>query len=1039
MRNLRTWLIILFACIAQASVYAQQDISITGTVTDVTTNEPLIGVTVAVRGQESKIGTMTDIDGNFSLNVTSENDVLVFTYIGFRQQSITVGTQRNFAVKMQEDALDLDEIVVVGYGVQKKSSLTGAISSIKSDDLVRTTSPTTAGALVGKAAGITNRQTDGRPGSSASIQIRNMGTPLYVVDGMPQDAGQFNNIDINDIESISILKDASAAIYGLRAANGVVLVTTKAGKRGEKNSINATGYYGIQNIMRYPKPADAYNYVRASMESDLNLYGSTNKSMDELEKWRIGEGNYKNMDWYKFIIRENSPVYYGNVNASGGSENINYYFSLSHIDQSAAVHGFKFKRTNFQSNVEANITKKLKVGTRINGRQETRDNVGVPGLDDYWQPYWAIYQNRPTEQAYANGNKNYPNHTHNDATGAAIFDKKTTGYTEDIWRVGTINVYADYKLPLDGLSARAAYNYWYAQRYDEQFEYTYDTYTYNEATGNYDVTGGNRNPWRRRTNERKIENTFQAQLNYINSFGSHNVTGMLGWEAFEGSYLFHEYNVLPPNNYIQLTDVNDMTTMVHTFNEKARAGAIFRATYDYASRYFAEFSGRYDGSYLFKSGSRWGFFPAVSAGWRISEEPFMKNFSENWLSNLKIRASWGQMGDDQYEDKDIVDPYSYLEGYNYGKGDAVLNGTTMKGIQPRGLPITTLSWIKSTLINVGLDYGFLNNKLSGALEYFHRKRTGLPASRYDVLIPKEVGFDLPKENLNSDAHMGVEASVLWMDKIQKVNYSIGGNVTLARKKDLDSYKPRFGSSWNHYRNSTENRWANINWGYESIGQFQTMDEIKNYPVDIDGKGNTTILPGDLIIKDVNGDGVINEYDERPVGYALGQLPYLTFGINGSVDWNGFDLKFDFAGATMQTYERNWELKNPFQAGGSAPHYLFDDSWHHADPTDANSAWIPGYYPGVREGGSHINWTRNSTFWKTNITYLKLRTLEVGYTLPKSITQKVNINMLRFFVNGYNLFSLDNMRKYEVDPEVSMDSGLVTPNLRTINFGVNINL
>lgn len=1041
MRNTIKLFTALICLFFSAQTFAQTQ-RVTGTVSNVD-GEPLIGVSITLKGNK-EIGTITDFDGKYSLDVTS-SQTLVFTYLGYTNQEVAIAGQQVVNVTLRESSELLDEIVVVGYGTQKKSSLTGAISNVKSDDLVRTTTPTVSGALVGKTPGISARQADGRPGASTTIQIRNMGSPLYVIDGMPSEEGQFNNIDVNDIESISVLKDASAAIYGLRAANGVILVTTKSGGRNKKSSINATGYYGFQNIARYPKPADAYQYVRASMESDLNLYGYTNKTNEDLEKWR--NGTNKSTNWYDFIVRENAPIMYGNVNASGGSDKVNYYFSLSHIDQEAMIHEFNFKRTNIQTNIEANITDRLKVGTRINGRIEARHNVGVPGLDDYWQPYWAIFQNRPTEEPYANGNTDYVNHIHNDATGAAIFDKDITGYTDDIWKVISTNFYAEYDLPVKGLTARAAFSYWFAQNNNEQFEYTYDTYTYNDATGNYDVTGGNQNPWRRKVNEQKEEKTFQAQLNYANTFGLHNISGVLGMEAFEGETSFLQYNTLPTNNYISLTAVDDMTDMVNTYNERARAGFIFRTTYDYDSRYFAEFSGRYDGSYLFKSGSRWGFFPAVSAGWRISEEPFMKNIRAGWLDNLKIRASWGQMGDDQYDGSDIVAPFSYMDGYNYGNassvdsekaGYSVLNGSTVQGVMPRGLPITTLSWIKSTLINVGVDYSVLDQRLNGTFEYFHRKRTGLPANRSTVLLPAEVGFLLPKENLDSDAHMGVEGSIVWRDKIDQVAYSLGTNVTLARRKMLDVDNSHFGGSWDYYRNSTQDRWTGVNWGYECIGQFQSVDEIKNYPVDIDGSGNSTMLPGDLIIKDVNNDGVINDYDLRPVGYAAGELPYLNFSLNGSIDWKGFDLKFDFAGANMQTYQRDWEIKIPFQAGGSAPHYLFDDAWHHVDPTDASSAWVSGTYPAVREGGSHVNWSRNSTFWQKNVTYLKLRTLELGYTLPRNMTQKAGVNMLRFFVNGYNLFSIDNLSDYEIDPEITSTSALVTPNLRTVNFGFNLN-
>lgn len=1038
--------VLLFLLVSSLQLMAQTNV-VTGTVID-PLGEPLIGVNVVLKDNPT-VGTITDMDGKFSLEA-GNSKIFVFSYIGYAPQEVSIVGKNNIQVQLKEDSETLEEVVVVGYGTQKKGSLTGAISSVKSEELTRTTTPTTAGALVGKAPGISARQADGRPGASAAIQIRNMGTPLYVIDGIQCEEGQFNNIDVNDVESITILKDASAAIYGLRAANGVVLVTTKSGKRGEKNQISANAYYGIQNFMRYPEVANASQFYEGRMQADLNTYGSTARTMEELNLWRQGQGEYSSFDWQKFIINKNAPIWYGNVSATGGSERINYHFGVSHLDQKAMINGFNFARTNLQSNIEANITKSLKIGARLSGRIEERHNVGVPGLDDYWQPYYAMFQNWPTQHAYANDNPNYVNATRNNATGAAIFDRNITGYTDDIWKSATANVYAEWQSPIEGLKAKVAYNYWIARNDQEQFEYTYKVYTYDKANDSYNEQWGNQNPWRRRLKDEKVEQTFQAQLNYDHTFNQkHHVSGVLGIETFERTRDWLQYNILPTNNYIPLTNgIADMQSMETNMTTARRAGMVFRAAYDYSSTYFAEFSGRYDGSYLFQEGNRWGFFPAVSAGWRLSEESFMSGVKEaTKLSNLKIRASWGQMGDDKLDvDKDgdgylddIVSPYSYLNGYTYGSGNAVLNGNTMTGVVYRGIPITTLSWIKSTLINIGVDYGFLDDRLSGTFEVFQRKRTGLPALRYDVLIPTEVGFSLAKENLNSDYHKGLELGITWRDKVRDFSYSIGGNFTLARKMNGDSYKPRFGSSWDEYRNSKENRWINTNiWGYQVVGRFQSYEDIQNYGVDNDGQGNTTMLPGDLIYKDQNGDGIINSLDERPIGYQPEQLPYISFGINTSFEWKGIDLKADFAGAAGQSYHMCWEVAYPFQGDGNSTAYLLTDSWHRADPTDANSEWIAGKFPATRYAGANVSFNRYSDFWLHNTYYIKLRTLELGYTLPKSISNKFFVDRLRIYANAYNLFSIDNLSKYQLDPEIQSNSALVTPNLRTFSFGFNLN-
>lgn len=1033
---LRLPVVLLFLLACSFQLMAQSNV-VTGKVTD-GSGEPLIGVNVVIK-ENPTVGTITDMDGAFTLDA-GNGEVLVFSYIGYAPQEVSIAGKKTVNVQLKEDSEALEEVIVVGYGTQKKGSLTGAISSVKSEELIRTTTPTVAGALVGKTPGISARQADGRPGASAAIQIRNMGTPLYVIDGIQCEEGQFNNIDVNDIESITILKDASAAIYGLRASNGVVLVTTKSGKRGEKNQISASAYYGIQNFMRYPKVANAAQFYEGRMQADLNTYGYTARTMEELNLYRQGQGEYSSFDWQKFITNKNAPIWYGNISATGGSEKINYHFGVSHIDQEAMINGFNFARTNLQSNIEANITKSLKIGARLNGRVEERHNVGVPGLDDYWQPYYAMFQNWPTEHAYANDNPDYVNDTRNNATGAAIFDKDITGYTDDIWKSATANVYAEWQAPIEGLKARVAYNYWIARNDQEQFEYTYKVYSYDKETDTYNERWGNQNPWRRRIKEERVEQTFQAQLNYDHTFNQmHHVSGVLGVETFERKVDWLQYNTLPTNNYIALTNgIADMQSMETTMTTARRAGMIFRAAYDYKSTYFAEFSGRYDGSYLFQEGSRWGFFPSVSAGWRLSEESFMSGVKETTkLSNLKIRASWGQMGDDKLDDEDIVSPYSFLDGYTYGSGNAVLNGNTVTGVVYRGIPITTLSWIKSTLINIGLDYGFFDDRLSGTFEIFQRKRTGLPALRYDVLIPTEVGFSLAEENLNSDYHKGLELGINWRDTYRELTYSVGGNFTLARKKTGDSYKPRFGSSWDEYRNSTENRWIST-WGYEVIGRFQDYEQIQNYPVDNDGQGNTTMLPGDLIYKDQNGDGVINSLDERPIGYQPEELPYISFGLNTSFEWKGIDLKADFAGAAGQSYHMCWEVAYPFQGDGNSTAYLLTDAWHRADPTDANSEWIAGKFPATRYAGANVSFSNYSDFWLHNTYYIKLRTLELGYTLPKSISSKFFVDRLRIYANAYNLFSIDNLSSYQLDPEIQSNSALVTPNLRTFTFGFNLN-
>ena len=376
-----------------------------------------------------------------------------------------------------------------------------------------------------------------------------------------------------------------------------------------------------------------------------------------------------------------------------------------------------------------------------------------------------------------------------------------------------------------------------------------------------------------------------------------------------------------------------------------------------------------------------------------------------------------------------------MAGYNYKNGGSVIDGKYTIGSRPRGLPVTTISWVKAKILDLGFDVAFLDNRLSGQFDFFRRLRTGLPASRYDVLLPSEVGFSLPKENLNSDVHMGYDAAIRWNDKIEDFTYSIGGNITYARFYDWEQYKPRFSNSWDEYRNSINHRFGYLNWGLEAIGQFESWEEIATYPIDNDRQGNKTLRPGDIKYKDINGDGVINSMDERPIGYRQDSTPILNFGLNFAFGWKGFDLSFDLTGGAMSSWFQEWEQRNPFHDGGNNPQYYMEDTWHLADIWDANSELIPGKYPMLLIGNSsHSNYW-NSTFWKKNIRYVKLRNLEFGYTLPKFLVQKANISDVRFYVAGTNLLTFSNAPG--VDPESNETNGLGYPTTRVINVGINL--
>ena len=607
---------------------------------------PLPGVTVVAKGTTS--GTITDVDGKYSMNVHPDVKALVFSFVGMETLEVTIGSQSVIDITMRESSIGLDEVVAIGYGTQKKESLTGAISGVTSEDLDRVHSTTVSGALAGKIAGVSFRMPDGRPGASATIQIRNMGNPLYVIDGIQKDAGQFNNLSPNDIASISVLKDASAAIYGVRAANGVVVVTTKRGKLGTKNTINVDAYTGWQNWARFPETVNAYDWMLGKADAEMNLDGATNITPDELAKWKAGtEPGYQSFNWYDFIIKPNSPQTSINISTSGGSDKINYYLSVTRLDQNSVLgREFTFGRTNFQSNVDAKITKRLKVGVSINGRQETRDNPGVPGGDDYWAPRFALFRNRPTERPFANDNPAYINNIGHMDTNWGLLTKVNSGYWHEDWRVLQLNFTGEYDLPIDGLTAKGTYSYYIADKLMNGHEYTYDAYTYFPETDEYKVTFANLNPWRERGTHKVFEKVLQGQLDYKKTFGKHNISATYVAERIERHELDVWVHAVPKTNALPLIQFADMDTYNDADWTQARIGYIGRFTYNYANKYYLEVAGREDGSWKFASDRRWGFFPSVSAGWRVTEENFAKALLGESSFDLKIRGSYGELGDD---------------------------------------------------------------------------------------------------------------------------------------------------------------------------------------------------------------------------------------------------------------------------------------------------------------------------------------------------------------------------------------------------------
>lgn len=1006
---------------------------------------PIAGASVILKGTSR--GVTTDTNGNFTIEVSSDKDVLICSFLGYSPVELPVGVKTRLSVTLKEESLAVEQVIVTGYGNGiRKEALTGSIANIGAEKLSQSVGANVSTALAGKVAGVNFRMMDGQPGAATSISIRNMGNALFVIDGVQSTQGSFNNLDFNDIESISVLKDASAAIYGVQAANGVIVVTTKSGQK-TGHSVNINAYYGAQSWFRYPRPADTETYIAGHIQS-ATITGSPGEfSMDDLNNYR--NGTLRGFDWYDYVVRSSAPQAYVSANASGGTEKINYYISLGGFDQKSVINNYGgFQRYNVQFNLDARINKRLKVGARFNGRYEKTEHPAVPG-DDVWAAIFAIWRNPPTNRPFANDNPDYPTMTSNTAsTNFAILNYDRSGYLKDTYRVGQLSANIEYEI-MEGLKLKGLASYYLGNRWYDCQEYTYDLYGYDATTDTYPVIYSLTNPFRQRIVGLQQQIMGQAQLTYDKVIGRHTVSAVLAGEVY------HEINPgldtwsRPQSNYINTIDFASLEKYTDNKNtELARAGFVARVNYNYADRYYIELAGRYDGSWKFRRGNRWAFLPSVSVGWRPSEENFWKEGSiSRWFNSLKIRASFGQLGYDElsWYDTDengnrilrTLAPFDYLSGYDYGVGGAVLDGKYQTGVQSKGIPTTTISWITVNMYDAGIDFGFLDNRLSGSLDYFYNLRKGLVDRRYDQLIPSEVGFALPPENLASEVYTGFDGNITWADRIRDLRYSVGANFTYSRHLTHHQYNPQFKNSWDEYVNSGWERYSNITWGYKSDGQFGSWEEISNYPIDIDGKNNSTLRPGDIRYKDLNGDGIINDMDKRPIGYAEGMLPNLNFGLSLSLEWKGIDMSCDFTGGAFGTYHVDYEMSKPFWDGGNTAAFVLENQWRLSDITDPQSPLIPGEFPTALVGNSNHSNYWVSDFWYKNIAYIKLRNFELGYTLPQRWMSKAGIKKLRLYLFGQNLFSIDNMGVYDIDPEIANATGIVYPTTRVMGAGINL--
>lgn len=1004
------------------SLYAQNDsFTVSGTVKD-SAGETIIGATVI--DTKTQKGCVTDMDGNFTLSVTPAS-VIKISYIGYVPRTIEVNKNKSmYYVVLATDNIMIDELVVVGYGVQKKQTLTGAVSAVTAQDIVSTKNENLQNMLTGKIAGLRVVQNSSEPGAFATnMDIRGLGDPLVVIDGIPRD--NMARIDPEDVESISVLKDASASIYGVRAANGVILVTTKKGAEG-KAQISYSGSYSWQKPSNFPDLVTSAEWMTLSNEiSRHNVDGGGAGWTDE----QIAEA--ATTDWKAAVMRNTAPQTQHSLSISGGTDRVNYYTSIGYQSQGSFLktNAINYDKFTLRSNISANITKRLKVDVNVSGLMDER-NLPHYGSYDIIRGLWLMQPMDPVYQEEAEGRYTQPSNT-TLINPVAMMNAAQVGYKRYKSKWFQSSVAATYAIPgVEGLQLKALYSYDFIMNDNKQFEKTWKSYRNDQVfTWNNPAKVG-------RTYYSKDNSLWQVSARFSRKFKGHNVNALLLFEqsTYKGDNFNGTKELSVPIDQIFAGNAENQQFGQSTGNkdlyDRANQALVGRAAYDYQSKYLVEFAFRYEGSSKFPANSRWAMFPSVSGGWRISEESFWKNSPLNRVNNLKIRASYGKMGDDGALDYQFLNGYKYPVGgaANAMPGGAVFDGKFINASATTGLANHHISWIVAKTFDVGLDMEMWNGLLGLTADYFRRDRDGLLAKR-NASLPGIVGAALPQENLNSDLTRGFEIEVSHRHRVNGFAYELKGNVAFARSMYKYVEGARKGNSYLNWKENSNNRYKDIWWGYASAGRLTGWNQIYYNPVYV-GRGSVI---GDYMYEDWNGDGSINSLDEHPLTNS-GDRPLLNFGFTVNASWKGVDFSLLLQGAAKRHISYSELLYQPLWANTNAL-AQFTDRWHpadsHADPYDPAAEWVSGHYGYT---GSLPN--QNSMFNMQNAAYLRVKTVEIGYTLPREWLSALRVSNLRIYLSAYNLLTFTKLNY--CDPEFpSSNYGYNYPLNKTVTVGANI--
>ena len=1034
----------LFICMLllglSTSALAQESIVVTGVVTD-TNKEPMIGVNVSISNIPG-LGAITDLNGKYSIKMPPYHK-LVFTYIGFEKVEVLVKEQRTVNVTMKEaSAREIDEVVITGTGAQKKLTVTGAITNVDVDVLKANPSGSMANALAGNVPGILAMQTSGKPGSVSEFWIRGISTfgasnsALVLVDGFER---SLDEINVEDVESFSVLKDASAtAIYGSKGANGVVLITTKHGKAGKINiSAKAETFYNM--LTQVPDFVDGYTYASMANEAKITRNLEPLYKADELEIFRLGldPDLYPNVNWIDELLRKGSWSTRATLSMNGGGNTARYYVSGSYLDQQGMYKVDKalkdyntnanFRRWNYRMNVDIDITKSTLLKVGVSGSLQKANDSGV-GSDAIWTALMG-YNAIMVPKLYSNGYVPAYGNDNGDRFNPWV-QATMTGYRENWKNNIQTNVTLEQKLDFitKGLRFVGRFGYdtennnWINRRkWPEQWKAK--RFRATDGTLDYDRVAEERKMFQESGSDGLRNEFFEAELHYSRGFKHHHLGGTL------------KYNQSSKIKTVGLGD--DLKQGIARRNQ----GLAGRFTYNWNYRYFIDFNFGYTGSENFAAGHRFGFFPAISGAWNIAEESLIKKHLK-WMNMFKIRYSYGKVGNDNLGNTRF--PYLYdietmtkkdgdktvdTGGYNFG--DYTFD-RYYGGMRYSSLSSPNVTWEIATKHDLGIDFSFFNDKLSGSVDYFNEKREGIYMLR--EYLPGIVGLESnPRANVGKVTSEGFDGHFTFRQKLGAVGLTIRSNITYSKNEIVDRdeennyywYKMQKGHRVNQAR------------GLISLGLFKDYDDIRNSPVqDFDGY---KVMPGDIKYKDVNGDGKIDGNDQVAIGATT--KPNLIYGFGIAANWKGLDVNLHFQGAGKSTYFIDGSTVHMFKLGDGWGNVLSEmansNRWISADISGDPATENPNAeYPRLSYGPNSNNY-QQSTYWLRNGSYLRLKTVEVGYTLPTQLVNKVHFNTVRIFFVGTNLLTWSAFKLW--DPEMGSTDGKRYPLSKNLSLGISVNL